>query len=258
MNKIVLTLLTISSLVFAMDVNEIVQKVDTRDDGDNIISNMSMVLIDKANKQRVRSMRTFTKDFGVDTHKTIFFLAPSDVKNTAFLTYDYDDDNKDDDQWLYLPALKKTKRIASTDKSGSFMGSDFSYSDMTKPDLTDYTYKIVKEKKVDKHNTWIIERLPKTEAIVDETGYKKSYIFVRQDNFVVVRAMHYLDDGKKKYMNVKKLEKIEGIWIATEIEMKTTKNKKRLHSTILQFSDVKLNQKLNKNQFSVRQLEKGI
>jgi len=258
MHKILLILLTIGSLVFAMDVNEIVKKVDTRDDGDNIISNMSMVLIDKANKQRVRSMKTFTKDFGVDTHKTIFFLAPSDVKNTAFLTYDYDDDNKDDDQWLYLPALKKTKRIASTDKSGSFMGSDFSYSDMTKPDLTDYTYKIVKEKKVAKHNTWIIERLPKTEAILDETGYKKSYIFVRQDNFVVVRAMHYLDDGKKKYMNVKKLEKIEGIWIATEIEMKTTKNKKRLHSTILQFSDVKLNQKLNENQFSVRQLEKGI
>jgi len=258
MHKILLILLTIGSLVFAMDVNEIVKKVDTRDDGDNIISNMSMVLIDKANKQRVRSMKTFTKDFGVDTHKTIFFLAPSDVKNTAFLTYDYDDDNKDDDQWLYLPALKKTKRIASTDKSGSFMGSDFSYSDMTKPDLTDYTYKIVKEKKVGKHNTWIIERLPKTEAIIDETGYKKSYIFVRQDNFVVVRAMHYLDDGKKKYMNVKKLEKIEGIWIATEVEMKTTKNKKRLHSTILQFSNVKLNQKLNENQFSVRQIEKGI
>jgi len=256
--KILLSLLTFSTLSFAMDAFEIVTKVDTRDDGDNIISNMSMVLIDKANKQRVRSMRTFTKDFGVDTYKTIFFLAPSDVKNTAFLTFDYDDDNKDDDQWLYLPALKKTKRIASTDKSGSFMGSDFSYSDMTKPDLTDYNYKIVKEKKVGKHNTWIIERVPKTQAILDETGYKKSYLFVRQDNFVVVRAMHYLDDGKKKYMNVKKLEKIDGIWIATEIEMKTTKNKKRLHSTILQFNNVKLNQNLNENKFSVRQIEKGI
>jgi len=258
MYKILLILLTVGSFVFAMDVEEIVQKVDTRDDGDNIISDMSMVLIDKANKQRVRTMKTYTKDFGVDTYKTIYFLAPSDVKNTAFLTYDYDDDAKDDDQWLYLPALKKTKRIASTDKSGSFMGSDFSYADMTKPDLTDYNYKIVKEQKVGKHNTWIIERLPKTQAILDETGYKKSYIFVRQDNFVVIRAMHYLDDGKKKYMNVKKLEKIEGIWIATEIEMKTTKNKKRLHTTILQLSDIKLNQKLNENLFSVRQIEKGI
>jgi len=256
--KILLSLFAFSALSFAMDAFDIVKKVDTRDDGDNIISDMTMVLIDKADKQRVRAMKTYTKDFGVDTYKTIYFLSPSDVKNTAFLTYDYDDDGKDDDQWLYLPALKKTKRIASTDKSGSFMGSDFSYADMTKPDLTDYNYKIVKEQKVGKYNTWIIERLPKTQSILNETGYKKSYLFVRQDNFVVIRAMHYLDDGKKKYMNVKKLEKFDGIWIATEIEMKTTKNKKRLHSTILQFSDVKLNQNLNENKFTVRQIEKGI
>jgi len=256
--RILLGLIFLHSFSYAMDAFEIVTKVDTRDDGDNIVSNMSMVLIDKTNKQRVRSMRTFTKDFGVDTYRTIYFLAPSDVKNTAFLTFDYDDDNKDDDQWLYLPALKKTKRIASTDKSGSFMGSDFSYADLTKPDLTDYHYKIIKQQKVGEYNTWIIERIPKSEEILKETGYKKSYLFVREDNFVVIRAMHYLDDGKKKYMSVKKLEKIEGIWIATEIEMKTTKNKKRLHTTILKFNDVKLNQNLNENLFSVRQIEKGL
>ena len=79
MNKILLILLTVGSFVFAMDVEEIVKKVDTRDDGDNIISDMSMVLIDKGNKQRVRSMKTYTKDFGVDTYKTIYFLAPSDA-----------------------------------------------------------------------------------------------------------------------------------------------------------------------------------
>ena len=61
----------------------------------------------------------------------MFFLSPADVKDTGFLTYDYDEEGRDDDQWLYLPALKKTKRIASGDKSGSFMGSDFTYADMT-------------------------------------------------------------------------------------------------------------------------------
>ena len=174
---IILSVLTLSSLSFGMSAEEIIQKVDTRDDGDNIIANLSMVLVDKSNKQRIRTLKRFTKDFGVDTYQSIFFLAPSDVKNTAFLTFDYDDDNKDDDQWLYLPALKKTKRIASTDKSGSFVGSDFFYSDLTKPDLSDYNYKLIKEQKVDNFKTWIIERIPKTDAVINETGYK-NHIFL--------------------------------------------------------------------------------
>ena len=101
----------------------IMEKVDARDDGDNQVSEMEMVLIDKRGKERLRKIQTFSKDKGEDTHRLMFFLHPADVKDTAFLTFDYDDPNKDDDQWLYLPALKKTKRIASTDKSGSFMGS---------------------------------------------------------------------------------------------------------------------------------------
>ena len=204
-------------------------------------------------------MKTFTKDFGEDSYQAIFFLAPSDVKNTAFLTYDYDDTAHDDDQWLYLPALKKTKRIASSDKSGSFMGSDFSYSDMTKPNPEDYKYSIAKESKVDGHKVWVILRIPKNQAIIDETGYTKSYVFVRQDNFIVVRALHLLTQkGKKKYMEVKKLEKIDGIWTATEIEMKTVKNKKRLHTTILRFNDVNYNQDLKPDFFKVRTIEKGL
>lgn len=111
---------------------DIMEKVDARDDGASMASTMQMTLIDKNGKQRIRQMRTYSKDIDANTeHKTIFFLSPSDVKNTAFLTYDYSDDDKDDDQWMYLPALKKTKRIPASDKDSAFMGSDFSYADMT-------------------------------------------------------------------------------------------------------------------------------
>ena len=107
------------------------ERVDARDDGDNATQDMEMILIDKNGNQRVREIRSLPPRRGEDTYSIMFFLSPADVKDTGFLTYDYDDDEKDDDQWLYLPALKKTKRIASGDKSGSFMGSDFSYADMT-------------------------------------------------------------------------------------------------------------------------------
>lgn len=243
---------------FSMTGLEIAQKVDAVDDGDNSISTMTMILVDKNNNQRVRTMKKFGKDKGVDKRSIIYFLKPNDVQNTAFLTYDYKDSNKDDDQWLYLPALKKTKRIASTDKSGSFMGSDFSYADMTDRNVEDYNYKVKKETAVQGHDVWILEVIPKTQKTVDEYGYKKSYMFVRKDNFMVIQGIHFLTDGKKKYMTVSKLEKIEGIWTALEIEMKTRKGKRTTHATILQISDIKYNQNLKESFFSIRQIEKGL
>jgi len=129
----------------------IVEKVDARDDGDNMIANMEMILIDKNDHERVRKIKTFSKDRGNDTLKLMFFLEPADVKNTGFLTYDYYSGERDDDQWIYLPELHKTKRIASSDKSSAFMGSDFSYSDMTKRVLDEWKYKLLKEDTVRDH-----------------------------------------------------------------------------------------------------------
>ena len=243
----------------AITADEIARQVDERDVGDKSIMTMEMILIDKHGNRRVRKMRNYSMNKGEDTLTVIFFLSPADVRNTAFLTYDYDSADKDDDQWLYLPALKKTKRIASSDKSSSFMGSDFTYSDMTSRNISDYSYRIAKETEVRGHKVWVMESIPKTEKVIDETGYTKSYMFVRQDNFVVVRALHILKEkDKKKYLDVKKLEKIDGIWVATDIEMKTTQDKDTLHRTILKLDDVKFNQDLDESFFTVRRIERGL
>ena len=103
---------------------DIMQKVEARNDGDHMTSQLEMILIDKNKKERIRKIKSFTKDKGKDTHRLMFFIHPPEVKNTGFLTYDYEDPEKDDDQWLYLPELRKTKRIAASDNSASFMGSD--------------------------------------------------------------------------------------------------------------------------------------
>lgn len=237
---------------------DIAEKVDARDDGESQVSDMEMILIDKNNNKRIRVMRAFSKDFGEDRYRIMFFLKPSDVKDTAFLTYDYDNADKDDDQWLYLPALRKTKRIASNDKSNSFMGSDFSYADMTKRDPENYNFKLLKETKVGEHDTWLIESTPKNKKIIDEYGYTKSIVFIRKDNYVVIRAVNWVKEGNTlKYMDVKKLENIDGIWVATEIHMTTKKNKRTLHKTIMKHRNVRMNEKLDDSFFTVRQLEKG-
>lgn len=256
---LVLTLLVVVPAAHALTAREIMEKVDARDDGDNMTSDVKMILIDRQDNRRIREMKVFTKDKGDDTWKMQFFLSPADVKDTAFLTYDYYEGGRDDDQWLYLPDLHKTKRIATSDKSSSFMGSDFSYADITRRVLDEWKYKLLKESKVGDHKVWLIEAVPVSDEVRDRYGYLKSVLFIRQDIFMGIRAVHWLKEEKKiKYQENKKIKQVDGIWVATELHAKTTKNKVTLHRTIMEYSNIKYNQNLDDSLFSVRSLEKGI
>ncbi len=239
----------------------IMEKVDARNDGDNMTSNMEMILIDKHGKKRIRKLHMFGKDKGEDELSLMFFVNPADVKDTGFLTHDFNDPEKDDDQFLYLPALHKTKRIASSDKSGSFMGSDLNYSDMTDRDLQDYDYVFYKQKEMEVkgHKVWCIFSIPRSKEIIKETGYKKNLAFIRQDNYVVIRTVGWEDKGGyQKFMEVKQLEEIDGIWTALEMYVKRKKGKQTVHQTILKFSDIKYNQEIDFDIFTIRRLEKGL
>ncbi len=243
----------------ALTGREIMDTVDARDDGDNMTADVKMVLIDRQQNKRIRDIKVFIKDKGKDTWKMQFFRSPADVKDTAFLTYDYYEGGRDDDQWLYLPDLHKTKRIATSDKSSSFMGSDFSYADMTRRVVDEWTYKILKESEVNGHKVWLIEAKPASKEVEDRYGYLRSVLFIRQDIFMGVRAVHWLKEGKKiKYQENKKIKQINGIWVATELHAKTTKNKVILHKTVLEYTNIKFNQGLDDNLFTVRSLEKGL
>ena len=245
--------------VFALSGREIMEKVNARDEGDRSKGEMEMILLDKKGKKRIRKLKTFGGKKGKNTLSLMFFLSPADVKNTGFLTYDYNESGKDDDQWLYLPALRKTKRIAAGDKSGSFMGSDLNYSDMTTPDLDLYDYTLMKETEVRGHKVWQIKAVPKNKDEAEKSGYSKSVIFIRQDNYVMIRAVRWVHKKRRnKYIDVKKLEKIDGIWVSTEMHVTTKTGKKTLHKTILKEKKISFNQdEVNADLFTVRRLEKG-
>ena len=246
--------------VFALNGREIMEKVNARDTGDRSITEMEMILIDKKGNKRVRKLKTFGLEKGKDSLSLMFFLSPADVRNTGFLTFDYDESGKDDDQWLFLPALRKTKRIAAGDKSGSFMGSDLNYSDMTSPDLNLYEYTLMKETKVKGQKVWQIKSVPKTKAEAEKSGYSKSVVFIRQDNYVMIRGVRWVYKKKRnKYLDVRKLEEIDGIWVSTELHVTTKSGKKTLHKTILKQKYVHFNRdEVNEDLFSIRRLEKGL
>ncbi len=237
---------------------EIMRLADARDDGEQRTLDFELSLIDKRGQTRQRSVRIFSRDRDRETQQIIFFLSPADVKNTGLLTYDYAGADRDDDQWLYLPALRKTKRLASSDQSGAFVGSDFNYADLTRREIDDYTYRLLGTQDVRGAPTWRIEAIPRSDEEAKRTGYAKSVLFVRQDNHFVVRAVHWERDGEKlKYQDVRKLEKIDGVWVATEISMTTKKGQETVHRTLLQVAKVDFKTELGDELFTLRQLEKG-
>lgn len=241
---------------------DIMQQVRDRDDGNNVIMDMDMILIDSKGNKRERTIRSFRRDAPEnpkDAQSIMFFVSPANVENTGFLTYDYDDGSKDDDQWLYLPALKKVKRIAAADKSGSFMGTDFTYADMSNPDLDDYDYKLMKEIEIDGNKVWQILATPNNEEEIERTGYTKSVVFVRQDNLVVIRSVAWVKEGNKnKFMEVKTLEQIDGIWTPTEVVMTTKKGKETEHASVLKSRNVQYDQPMDDDLFSQRRLSQGL
>lgn len=260
MKMLIIVSLALASLpVFALTAEDIMAKVDQLAEPATMKANMTMVLIDNKGKQRVRSMTSVSGDFDGADKSLMFFLQPADVKGTGFLMFYYDDAAVDDDQWMFLPALNKAKRIASSDKTGSFMGSDFSYSDMSKRNLNEWHYKILKEDSVNEVSVWIIESTPVNDKVIEKTGYVRSIAYVRQDNFQVIRGISYLEKkGEVKLMNIAAHDTIGGYWINTEIQMLTQKNGTVVHRTLMKMSDIEVNIELDENEFTLNRLEQGL
>jgi hypothetical protein len=242
----------------ALTGRQIMEKVDAWDPGDTMVAEQEWTLIDKNDYRRYRRTKAFLKKTDKGTQGIMFFLSPADVEGTGFLVHDHGSGEKDNDQWLYLPALHKTKRIASSDRSAAFMGSDLTYADMGRFVIDDWNYTLLKEDRVEGINVWIIEAIPVSQDAVERYDCIKSELFVRQDIPIVIKALYWIDKGRKlKYFEVSKLEQINSIWVSTEIHAKTTQGKETLHQTILKLNNVKINVNLDEAMFSVRQLERG-
>ena len=123
---------------------DIMLKVHDRPDGDDQKGVMQMTLINKRGKMRKRTVLFLSKDYGKDSKSITYFQSPADVKGTGFLSWEYDDPSKDDDRWLYLPALKKTRRISGSSKNDYFMGTDFTYDDLGDRSVDEDNHELLK------------------------------------------------------------------------------------------------------------------
>jgi hypothetical protein len=152
---------------------------------------MTMTLESSRGQKRIRTIEGWSREVQRDEeHRFARFLEPADVKDTTLLTYDYDD--KDDDIWLYLPALKKVKRILSSNKTDYFMGSDFTYWDMENIDLKNWAYELTGREDVDGTKTVVITSTPTTPKEIEECGYSKVVYWVGAEDWTP-RRIEYTD-----------------------------------------------------------------
>ena len=238
--------------------HEIMSRAHARTEGAHSTRELHMLLVDARGNKRQRVLRSLSREVGEDSQSLLFFLSPADVRGTGFLSHDFAEAARDADQWLYLPALRRVKRIAATDKSASFMGSDLTFADLTRRDLGAFDYRLLGTSEVRGTAVWQIEATPRSEREIETTGYTRSLLFVRTDNYFVVRSVHWLrDPGRRKYVDVQALEEIDGVWVATRMHIATREGEQTLHQTLLSTSQVDFRQPLDDEHFTLKALARG-
>jgi len=230
----------------------IAQEADIRDLGfKDFTANMLMILKNKNGQESNREMRIKTLEVEADGDKNLFvFDNPKDVKGTAFLSFTHKFDN--DEQWMYLPALKRVKRISSQNKSGSFMGSEFSYEDMSNPEVEKYTYKWIRDEVYDGMESYVVESYPVDK---DNSGYTRMLSWIDKSEYRFLKVEYY--DRKTshlKTMTISGYNQYAGKhWRADEFNMVNHQNGK---STQIKFSNYTLMTGLDENDFTTNSLSR--
>ncbi len=195
----------------------IATEADLRDKGyGDSTATMKMVLRNKQGDESTREVRVRTLEIEGDGDKSMsIFDSPADVKGTAFLTFSHV--NTPDDQWLYLPALKRVKRIASKNKSGPFMGSEFAYEDISSDEVEKYTYKYLRDEALDGTDTFVIERDP----VDKNSGYTRQVVWLDKAEYRPQKIDYY--DRKNDHLKTLTFHEyrqyLDKYWRAMRYEM---------------------------------------
>lgn len=207
-------------------------------------SEMDMILINARGEKIERKMESKILEGKDDGDRSIIiFNWPADVKGTKMLTWTHKEGS--DDQWLYLPAIKRVKRISSRNKSGSFMGSEFSYEDLGSQEIEKYKFYLLKEDK----KSWTVRRTPKDK----KSGYSKQVMVVSKKSLQPLKIEYF--DRKKELLKVaefKGYKKLNGFWRAGEVEMKNVQTQKK---SLLKWKNRKLKVSFSNRVFSKNKLK---
>jgi hypothetical protein len=234
--------------------HDIMAKADKAEEGKTSTYVAAMTLTNSKGNVRVREVIFYKKDYGTVKKSVVAFRTPKDVAGVGYLMWDYPEVNgvkKDSDSWLYMPALKKVRRISGSDSGGDFMGTDFTYDDMGDRGLEKDTYTLLGEESADGIDCWKIECRAKKS---DEKNPRR-IVWIRKDCYLTEKAEYYdRQDKLQRTLACSDIRQVEGIWTTGKMLMK---NMNTNHTTEIAMNDVHYNQPLNDSLFTVASLERG-
>jgi outer membrane lipoprotein-sorting protein len=218
--------------------------------------NITMKIINKKGKERIRQITKISKtDVQENVSQLILFNAPADIKGTGLLSIEHSD--RQDDRWLYLPALRRTRRISSTNRSDQFMGSDYTYEDIEPEKIQEFTYTLLGEEYLNNIECYKIEAVPNNQKTKDESGYSKRILFIDKERYFNYKTIFY----DKKGTQIKVLRN-EGFSLIEDTDKwrpeSTVMNVMKEGETILYYDNYKINKGLKDNYFTKYNLERGI
>lgn len=218
-------------------------------------SHMDLVNHRGEKRTRISSNLAALQPNGLDSKFLVKFSAPNDIRGTSFLQIEHSDG--EDDLWIYLPALKKSRRLVANNKKDSFVGSDFSYGDILLPKVSLYRHTLLRSEAVDGHDCRLIESTPVDETVKANSGYSKKLTWVRADNFIEAKVEYYDVHGRLlKTQLIKDHQLVDPAakqWFAMRREMS---NHQTGHKTLIRFDQLQPGVDAPDRLFTMRNLER--
>lgn len=236
--------------------HRIMSEVDNRYRGDAWDMTVYMLLVDENDRERERTLRMQGKMDGDDEKTVTYVLDPPRLRGTGILTYNWDDADRLNESWLYLPDLGRVTRLTTSNRSDYFLGSDFTYGDLEGLEVDDFEYEIDRDASTEDET--VIVATPNNREIVDKYGYTQVQYWVDTDRHVFTRAQYWLkNEGWVKYYSQFDFENIDGVWLPGREQMILTRNNQRVNTTVISRGEVEINPDLHDDIFTTNGLQRA-
>lgn len=225
MKTLILTIFTFCVLTLgAQQAKDISRKTMNAIDIGDMEMTSTIEIYDTKGNVRTRQISTASRKFKDCNKMMIKFLAPADVKGTIMLVYDYD--TQADNQWIFMPALRKVRRILSTEKGKNFMGSEFTNADMSKPNIDDFSYKLLGKETINGKVCLKIEATPLSDAVRQENNFSKRISYIDENDFLCYKIEYFDLAGKlQRVQTISKYQKqANGKYFAFYMMMENVQN----------------------------------
>jgi len=245
-----------SAIDETLSVAEIVARVNERLAGRSVSRKIEMTMTDRRGRTKQRRAGSLRKYDGDDLRTVIYYLSPENVRGSAFLIHDYGDLSREDDQWFYLPALRRVRRVAASDRGDYFMGTDFTYDDVkheTNLSANDYRWRLDGAEAIDTSECLILEGQPVDTVTAKTLGYSRIRVWIAKKNWIPLRSEYWdLKGSPLKTIRVSDIRQVDGVWTPHRIEAERHSNG---HRTLFTITDTDYEDELDDLLFTKRSLE---